>query len=297
MVAQAYCYADATELRNNTVIPKWAQGQLHSVSGLEAATGADWMVSGLSRLPRTIRNPLTGAARRALDKHMRAHYYDGDGYGNGVLIQRKSGGDLIGSIANLNNIQRRMMEWARPGGCRLLITDVRPTKDGKVTAGGRKYNRTFKSITDKLWWWEWRGGHIDWLDSDDEINDYIRQVQAAVAHTMEEPIRYTAALDSFVSRGAMQTLTESELDWVLTGSAFPPGWGTKLRTAAYDSLVQDRYTPSLANAIERICAGKIKIPGIGPKRIQTMREWVGYEDSDEWRTMRNLCSLVGKDVK
>ena len=111
---------------------------------------------------------------------------------------------------------------------------------------------------------------------------YLRKVLATVGQTMEEPIRFTSALDAFVDKPPMQVLVSAELDWVLTGSAFPMGWGVRLRQAVYDSLAKDDIAPTLPNAIRRICKGETKIPGIGPKRIKAMREWCGWNDADQF---------------
>jgi hypothetical protein len=275
MPPSAFCFADVTELRDDSVIPEWSQRQLRSVTGLEAATGGDWIVSGLESMPDTIRTPLAKPVERLLLRHFDLPVVESAG--SAILIQRKSGADFVGSIDKLNNIQERMMQWARPGGCRLLITGVWPTEDGRVATKGHTFDRTFDSLLKKLAWWEVRGGHVDWLTSDSEIDEYLRNMMDMVSTIMDTPIRYTSNLEPFVHRPPVQGLLHVSPDWLITGSAFPMGWGVKKRQAVYDSLVADKLEPTLNNALARVLIGKVKIKGIGPKLRDSLREWVGSD--------------------
>jgi hypothetical protein len=227
------------------------------------------MLSGVEQMPDSISLPLSVPMRMLMKRHCQE--------GHAIFVQRKSGGDLIGSIDKLNLIQSKMMTWARPGGCWLLGTGIEVSKDGYVIAGGHRTERTLNSVAMKLHWWNIRGGHWEIVSGDDRIDLWLDTMVTTLDKILDDPIRFTQENEPFIDRSPVQQLVQTDADWLTTGAAFPKGWGIKARTAVYNSLVEDGLRPTLINALARVNVGKVKIPGIGPKMTQTCREWSGYQ--------------------
>jgi hypothetical protein len=227
------------------------------------------MLSGEEAMPDSIPWPLTKPAKMLLKRHFDR---------GAILVQRKSGGDLIGSLDKLNLIQSRMQMWARPGGCWLLATDIDATVDGCVIAGGHEFDRTISSVGAKLRWWEMRGGHWEILDNDDYIDPWLDRMVVALSKILDDPIKFTQENEPFIDRVPLQRLVQTDADWLTTGAAFPKGWGIKARSAVHKSLCEDGIPPTLINAIERVCVGRIKVPGVGPAMTESLRRWAGWAE-------------------
>jgi hypothetical protein len=228
------------------------------------------MLSGVEQMPDSISLPLSVPMKKLMYRHVQE---------GAIFVQRKSGADLIGSLDKLNLIQSRMQVWARPGGCWLLATDIGADEDWKVIAGGHSFDRSLASILVKIQWWNMRGGHAIFLSTDDEIDSWLDTMVTTLGKILDNPIRFCQENDPFLDKPPMQTLVQTDADWLTTGAAFPKGWGIKKRTAVYDSLVKDSLPATLLNALERINVGKVAISGIGPALRRSCREWSGWSDS------------------
>src|SRR5512143_3765089 len=96
-------YYDPTEARDATRVPLQVIRSGLPLPGLETETGADFLLSPLSAPKMEAVRPESRASLTALRKHCEA----------GLLIQRKSGLDLIGSLPALAAIQLRMAKYSR----------------------------------------------------------------------------------------------------------------------------------------------------------------------------------------
>jgi len=263
--------ADNTETRKGTNLPETVIDVAYSRSGLEAATGGDFVLTPLSvkehPWPDVHRIPITDEQARL----MRAHFNAG-----AWLVQRKSGGDALQSIPRLASIQKRMRTWVESStACRLLITDVRVSTDGRMIGGGFKTDWTVESFEGALGWWEVRGGHWVVLDDDDEIALWVRSVlDKYIVPASLERVKETRDLSAYTDR-PLQALRDAPDDWAWTGAAFPKGWGRKAREAVAESLRADGIEPTLMHALTRVLGGQVKIRGIGPTLTESLRAWAG----------------------
>ena len=225
-------YIDPTEAREGTRLP--VRRGMTEAPGLEHVTGCDIMVTPLSEnVPALKKIP---PHRKLLKRHSGA---------GAVFIQRKSGGDFLSSIPDLKSIQDRMLEWARPGGCILLITglDLECETGCDIgdyvrmlwgvlsgfaentrgwTIGTEHSKKNVDSVIAALNAWRHRGGHVIWLPEDDMIVPWLGEIGAMVDHMSQNPVRM------FSDVTPLQRLEKDPVNWVTTRSAFPPGIGRRL---------------------------------------------------------------------
>jgi hypothetical protein len=168
-------FLDATEAREGTRLPQAVISAGEVVIGLESLTGADFIISPLSepKLPSTLRD--CAPHRSMLAKHTRA----------GVLVQRKSGTDLLNSIPDLASIEQRMLEWSGRIGPYLLVTGVwEPSRGGKLLLNGQhtQGGYTYKSLLAALDWWQVRGGNVATLANDGCITSWTHHWHEQMLH-------------------------------------------------------------------------------------------------------------------
>ena len=203
-------YVDPTELRDSTRVPGPLQTIMRELPGLERATGADWLIT-----PREEEIPPPGSppGEFALRWHLS---------GGGVLVQRKSGMDLLNSIPILGEVIERMVGW---GPSWLVVTGVLPCAGpgGKVVIGGQVTAWDWVDVEGALHAWQARGGCLWILPDDDALGPWVSRMLARCARWAEEPEK------AVVHKPASQKVTCEEQNWVTTGLAFPPGIGPELR--------------------------------------------------------------------
>lgn len=147
-------YIDHTEGRDNTRLSQSILDISKPIIGLETQTGADILITPLDEpLPPNVNIP---PAKPVLKRHCEA----------GMLIQRKSGGDLLGSIPKLTDILQRMQQ-ASPV-CWLLICGRYENHDGKIFCEGRPTEWLWSSMKGATDAWQLRGGHLheEFTDAD-----------------------------------------------------------------------------------------------------------------------------------
>lgn len=260
-------YIDPTERREGTRIPENTLAMAIDLPGLEAATGADWLITPYKFTGNANARP--GRAR--LLKHLKA---------GGVLIQRKSGGDFISSVPDLKHFQARMSEFcygetALLGRCWLLITSIEianiKNKLMVVPAGKRSHGISYAAAEGALIKWKLRGGNVDLLGSDDELGAWLNRMIKAIGDCKNEPAR------EYSNWEPMQKLVLEPENWTTTGSAFPPGVGRKKLESLANELGGDkRNPPPLVNVIKMLTAGRvIDAKGWGKKLQSAMFDWWG----------------------
>lgn len=256
-------YADPSELRQGTRLPKGVVAATLPLPGLETRTGGDILITPLEK-------PLKDVRRDVLPVRimLRQHFDSG-----AVLVARKSGADLLNSLADLKEVELRMLEWVGPGACWLVHTGVYTVEGNAVTVDGYASRIKPQQVEAALFWWKRRGGHCKHLDSDDHIGAWLNEMLTYARRVMEEPVRY-------VVHKPAQALVKGKQDWVTTGLAFPPGIGWKKRKAICESLKTDNLESSVANAVFRVTGGVVKIPGIGKALIERCREWCGFDEEE-----------------
>jgi len=165
-------YYDPTEDREGSKVP-WGVIEIsHPLEGLEKATGADFLISPSSLLLSSVLTP-AGKAKFPLVLE------------SGMLIQRKTGMDLLSSIPHMSNILLRMMETKRevedlgriPPTCWLLVVGFYESSiDGYVKLGdGYQTDLRWISLQGALDAWQYRGGmlNISWSHWEEQVVEWM----------------------------------------------------------------------------------------------------------------------------
>ena len=193
-------YLDPTEARKGTRLPQAIIDQGSELAGLEAATGADILIST---------EPITGdlsildgVANDAL-RFITTHFYEHDdpvlshiasttnlsvpaiiaarklfiAAQNGLLIQRKTGSDLLSLVPNYSRILMKMLLWTnRPW--LLFIGELKCSKDGHASIDNRKSKFHYNSVVGCLEAWQMGfqghgGGFVTTLTKDHLIAPWL----------------------------------------------------------------------------------------------------------------------------
>ena len=175
-------FIDHTEARKDTRLPQTVISASQVIIGLERLTGSDFVISPLSEpvLPETLKDNKPHI--KALMKHTRA----------GILVQRKSGLDILSSLRDLCTIQKRMQDWCGVIGPWLLVTgQILPKRDGGITVNNQNVNTSYsyKAVKAALDWWQLRGGGITELFSDKRITAWVNHWHQEMTEYLSIPIR------------------------------------------------------------------------------------------------------------
>ena len=273
-------YVDPTEVREGTRLPKGVIESSQVLAGLESRTGADFLVT-----PACVTMPGDISAENDLTKFALTRACE-----HGVLVQRKSGGDFVSSIPHLSEIQERMRRWAHPGGCILLVVGLE-FSGGKVVAGGRSTEWTVGSVKGAFRAWRFRGGHIETLAKDQDIGPWLAEMHESVTGFFRDPTKVV------MHRDAVQRLVTEPMNWVTTGSGFPPGIGRAKREsiARYLSPGCDpvRAPPPFIRVQDAFTSGRVlDAAGIGEVLLRETRAYWGLRDDRRIRDVPDFRSVT-----
>ena len=255
-------YIDPSEATPQTCLPQSTLDIARLVSNLESLTGADILVSPYDSLPDSLSD---------IPPHqvlLRKHCTDG------ILVQRKSGGDFLSSIPDLSHIQARMSEWSpNPW---LLITRVREGNRGQVVVSGsrRRIRWNWKSVRKSMDCWQHRGGSVGTLQQDEEITEWLQDQEKECFEWLTLPVKN-------VPKPQRQQVTQASPNWYNTGRAWPEGIGQKmLENLARYIASEWHLPPTLANAISLATneeALEVRLWGV--HSMEKCREWYGVNRS------------------
>lgn len=254
------CY-DPTEARAYTLLPQDLIAKSQKLGNFEHCTGADLLVTPHKVSLKTITSISPHVA--ALTKFA----------ADGLLIQRKSGSDLLHSIPNLKEIQARMSIWC--GNPVLLYTGVSFIDDQVVVNGTPNGRWTVRQVRGALYAWQLRGGSVIPLESDKEITEAITHLDNKVLDFYLSPSQVIA------HKTAAQSVNTIDANWLNTKRAWPKGISERmlLALALYLATELD-IEPSLINALELARSeGVLKVPGWGVKSQRKVLDWVGVEST------------------
>jgi len=251
--------ADNHELSDKSLLPKFKE--IKSSPILEKITGADIMVSPLS-------------APATTDKLIFKHISSG-----AVLVQRKSGMDLVKSIGKrMNSSISKMHEvGATQSQCLLLYTgqfDCSAT--GVLTLNGKMTEVSYMSIVMAVAQWCDRGGVAMQLISDILIPDFLKNKEKKLAE-------YKKAGTKFVFSKPLQNV-ERVGDWRNTILTFP-GMGEKRTNQLRDMMIKNNLGDDLITALHQLTNTNInkKLSGAGKWVHEQTRLYVGLPNE------YNLC--------
>jgi len=252
------CY-DPTEAREDTRAPQELLRYSQSLGNLESNTGSDFLVTPHKVALGTVNN-------------IRPHQLQLEQWcKDGVLVQRKSGRDMLQSIPKLNEIQARMSVWC--GNPILLVTDL-SFGEGEVWCDGEIVDGwSVESVRGALLAWQVvRGGSVILLPHDGHILETMQQIEHLVCQAYTEPVK-------LVNKHQHQSLNLVDQNWLTTRRAWPKGISqTQLTNLAMHLATKLDTEPSLINALELARSPQVTdVDGWGAKSRDKVIDWVGME--------------------
>lgn len=250
-------YVDPTEVRHGTSLPAEIGRMAQIRIGLEYFTGADIVIAP-GNLPRL-----------ADDLHAMPQMLLNGMLSKCLLIQRKTGADMMSSIPNLREIQRRMLDVAgvyRPW--LLPVGDFARNGEGTVNVNGRITGFAWNAFLGALDAWQAYGGCVHLCPDDDEFVRWVRTWDDKKLEKWAQASIEVAKAPSALFVGLPQQVQ------VLMG--FPHvGQDTAVKILRYCS-------ENLAMALIYISApeGAPELEGVGPKMRHDWREFLGIKDGE-----------------
>jgi hypothetical protein len=238
---------------------KWTQQFIDNTTllpGLEAATGADILISIVDEPLNKISDPITLPHRNALARHVRS----------GLLVQVKVGRDFTTSIPDLPAIEYRMLEWSKRPWL-VVVADVKRDHNDIALVDGQDSGFTWNEVNGALDWWQLRGGMChpfpirksDLLDWCKNWEPRLKKLQAEKIHFVTRPTNQFI----FPSDGRADILSR------LMSSSFSAS-GTKT------ALKLLEYCGTLANAIAYLSDPRnekvLHVEDVGAKRFEQFRK-------------------------
>lgn len=174
-------FIDHTEARDGTRLPDGILAAAQVLPGLEAATGADLLLSPLDLPLATLDGTLP--ARLAFGRHL----------ASGMLVQRKSGLDFTASLGRLADHLHRMQR-----DCRLpmlvVVADLKVDRDGQCVVNGTASGYTFNAVLGALLWWQLRGGYVAVLPRDAAFIAWVNVALHALRELRTEPVKHVVRM-------------------------------------------------------------------------------------------------------
>lgn len=268
-------YYDPSEGRSNSRLFERISQIGAPLIGLEHATGADLLVSCADgKLSDATRPP----GSLLLKKHL----------ASGMLVQRKSGSDLVNSIKHLHNILVRM----RASECRLcwlLCCGIyeKNYADNSVIVDGKNTGWKWNSFQGALDSWQALGGQlhleptdkdgIDWLVQwDKKLPEYVKAMQQALLPKPEVPS--VGAIDPQPQRVTLMTL---------------PGCGDVLSLRIMQHIAEHYPGAPLAEALVWMAQpDEFGVEGVGKATKSQWRRWLGLNDNECLAIIRDDLSVL-----
>ena len=157
-------YIDTTESRITSRLPKGIIQAADVVSGLEEFTGADVLLSPLNDPPLPVKITDIFPHQSALKAHCQA----------GLLVQRKTGLDLIHSIPDLKLSLHKMQQYTTKPYL-LIVGKLTHTREGIALMNGKPsvQSTSYIEVILALEKWQQRGGFATFLSGDNWIAPWI----------------------------------------------------------------------------------------------------------------------------
>lgn len=284
-------YCDRTEAREGSRLPQNVIDQAKVLPGLEAATGADLLITtlkiGITALPPVESchaiialdmdyHPLPVLAKLAGCTLSEAHAVIEmiTAISTGLLVQRKTGQDLLGSIPVLPSILNRMLMWTtRPW---LLFIGSLKEKGGRAVVDRKVSGFSYNAAQGALDSWQLCGGYVTFLPSDDLVAGWCSR--------WHDKLRSWS--DEVVVREPEQTLLSRKYPWVNTLCTLP-GVGEK------NARAFARHYGTLSGCVEALTdrgynryEAKPDGATVGKKTVESIREWFGLGEEDTIAVIR-----------
>lgn len=247
-------YFDQSEGRVGSRLPKDLLQYSRPCIGLEAQTGADLLISPIETpLPDNVNRP---PGSLLLRRHAEA----------GMLVQRKSGSDMLGSIPHLSAILQRMQQWDSV--CWLLVCGkFTPSEKEEVVVDARTSGWQWASYAGAKDAWCLRGGLIHEEPDDDHGAYWLNRMDANIGKLRKEAIVLPPVQKTVGGMFDPQP-------WRTTLMTFP-GCGEELSRRIAS------YTGDLAHALWAMTATEAcEIPGVSQKLREQWCRYAGLKPGD-----------------
>ena len=262
-------FVDFTEIREESRL-SLGNVKVKVTPDLEALTGADIMISGLS-MPAT--------SEMLIQKHIDA---------KALLVQRKHRMDMVASIGDRmrKSIAKMRATGAHQSQCVLLLIGILTcNREGKAVIDGQQTGRDYWSVNAGLSTWTKYGGVVEPpLSKASLIPGWLLMKERHVKETITTPVKeFIPAPDVMRVVDRDDPLQELVMvkDWRGTAICCP-GWGTKKISALYYALkeVSGEDEPTLLEAMAWMSDHELvgSIPGIGKGLVNKARNWMGLPD-------------------
>ena len=235
-------YADPTELRQRSRLSQEVQDIARVLPGLEEKTGADLLVTPLE---------MPAGTDYLLTKHCQ----------QGLLIQRKTGGDLPSSVQDgrLYKSLHKMKEWT-PMPWLVVCAHVFGKESGQSVIDGRD-SIQYSALIGALDWWSLRGGFYTILSGDQHLLWWLGQWPSRFKSLEHDKVIRKAHQSTVMGAGQVDTLCtfpgvgSDKAEALMEGRTLaealvwladlempgPAGVGQKTKEAAYKYLGLDGY--------------------------------------------------------
>lgn len=240
-------YSDPTEFRVDSVIGAIPPENIKILPGLEGLTGADFAIfpsssalfTNLSQMPQRIRfeNEVQSA----------------------ILVQRKTGKELLESFPKLGDILFRMLS-VKPVAAYLFELGIYEIVNSTVFVDNAPTGWNDAAFIGATIKWQMRGGHIINPTSIEQFFYYLNYMDHVVNETWET-----------VSK-PLPTSGDPKIDFL----SYLPGIGPELARSTLDFTGQ-LYMALMALSNKDIADGKKslqKIKQIGPKKVKAIRQFL-----------------------
>ncbi len=260
-------FYDPSESREGTRLPQSIILSGQELPNLEKYTGADLLLSPLSEPKMKTLSDLK-PHQIALRKHCE----------DGMLIQRKSAGDIVNSITKMENIQARMQEWTDSPWL-VWIGEIGCDSVGKAIVNSRECGWDYGAIVMSSCWWQMRGGYFAWLCRDAMLPGWIANMHKALAETHKKKEKMVTPRVTKQSLYLPHTQDERGYfeDAVRQVFGVFPGVGPKTANSIAEACGSVRFAVSELSREKP----RIRIEGLGEERLRGIRYFMGFEGGDE----------------
>jgi len=245
-------FIDPTENSKGSLFPGFAGAQ--EVPFLEELTGADFMVS---------LEPMPATTEKLVLEHIKR---------GALLVQRKSGGDIVSSVGTRLNMSLAKMRatGAMQSQC-ILLYDVEFT-DPVIT----HIDFEVEHVLAAIYKWNSRGGVSEFVIKASDIPAWIETKMRHMAEFKKEPVKYVYPDKPEITeiQGALQ-LPVAVSDGRITLATFPK-MGVKRANDLWSKY--KNLTSCIMYLVDPDMQKDNPVSGIGAGITQAVREYFGLDD-------------------
>lgn len=202
----ANIFFDASELRhpdmsrlllaNITV----ADSRYRPLPNLELFTNADYLLV-LDETP-----VLDWWTAEAADENVRTQLSILLNTGAALLVQRKSGSDMLDSIPKLSDVQLRMQLSSSAAPVLVAVGDYRPDPQYKVIVNDKGTGYAWNAFIGALTAWQFRGGFIQLVPDHLSFTKYLELLQQRLQKSAAEPVQQARRYQELTAENAIRML-------------------------------------------------------------------------------------------